>query len=330
MRIVVFLLLNAFLSFSVRGQDPCPSYEAARDFLSLNELDRAKVAIECRVREFPQDRDLLRLYGDVLRKKGNTAEAAQIFQRVYHLALQNPKDDDLAVYSKRQTSHFSLATSYQSVWTSGDRHSNEFGFDGTLQPMESLGFGLGFDRISKGLPGGLSLEDSVYRGSLTAALLTWSYVESLVSYSPEAHFSPTWKLGLEPHFVVHDETDLSLGLRLGLYEHSTVFLLRPGLSTRIFSNVILRLTADVELRPERAVAGAGFYEIQASPRMIFRPSVGGGTTDDGDGILDTFWSFGAEMRYRIFIPLELNAAFSFYNGKNRDENRIGAGIHWIF
>lgn len=327
---VFIQILTAWAFVSSDVSAACPSYAESRELLRQGKQLDAERSVLCQLKLAPNDRDSLRLLADIFRAEGRTSDANKILGQVYELALMNPEDFDLAVYAKRRLSRMGVTATYQSVWSTHDLRGDEFNFEGSVRYLDRQNLRVGFDRITKAFQDGTDRSDAILRLENTFVSRGPFYFDATAAYSPSAHFSPNWKFGLEPHFVFSNEMDIALGNRLSLYENTTTFLLRPGLSMPLTDWLLLGLNSDIELRPERAMAGGGWLEFKFLPRLLWRASVSGGKTDDGDGILDTFTNYGLSARIRLLTSLDVSLFGSVYRGKNRDENRLGSGLNWIF
>jgi hypothetical protein len=142
--------------------------------------------------------------------------------------------------------------------------------------------------------------------------------------------SPRWGLLAEPHYVLKDDTDLSLGMRYNAYADNNVLLLIPK-GHRPFSDS-LSLGAQIyfAFTPEVLAASHLYIDIHLSPTLSMRSGISGGQTLEGLNLKDRFWDIILNLKYRGFVPLLINMGTQIYRGNLRSETRIGGGLEWLF
>jgi hypothetical protein len=325
-----FRFFAALGLFAAAKSSACPSYNEARQLFREQQVESAKSALTCIVREFPNDRDALRLLSEIYWQEGDTEKSEALMEKVYDQSIQFPEDTELAILATKRISRAAVSAGYQSVWGSHNTHSNEFNVDGQYRYWQKQIFQMGFDRLTRSFQNADALSDSIIRVGPVIVPHRQVYIETSAAYSPSAKFSPKWKLNAEPHFVFQEGSDISFGTKISFYSEIKTVVFKPSWQ-RPFGNFFsVGLSSDIEVSPDVTVAGGGWVEWDSKKGLTTKLNVSGGKTDDGDGVIDAFVSYSADVGYRIFIPFSIHLNGAIYRGKNRDEERLGGGLQWLF
>jgi hypothetical protein len=331
MRFKSHILLWAVFFPLVSNTWACPSLTAARSWYFDGQQEKAIKALHCLKESYPDDLDVRRFLSDIDWWHGRVEGSIEEAQRAEEL---NPWtiDPDLAIHLAERTRPFRLTLSADDVWGEGRNGADvvsslDYRFSGRDHGR------IGFSRLSRTFADSNSLTDRVFQVGYVRVQGERSYLDSEVSYSPDHGFSPEYSLGAEPHYVLHDDSDVSLLLKFLHYVNSgaeqEVLLLAPGWR-KTYGRWTLNGSVNILLTEgilPSALAGV-IYPVLPKTELHFATS--GGRALEGPNLPDTFYSLGGGLTRFLRPELSVTLDGSIYRGDLYSENRIGLGADWFF
>jgi hypothetical protein len=325
-----FSVLTALLPV-ISSSWACSSFTAARDQYFSGHEKEAVAALLCLKEKYPEDVDVRRLLSDIdwwNGRIGQSVDEAKQAEALHPWSF----DPDVAIHLAERTRPFQLTLEGDGVWGEGRTGADLSGLlDYRFEDRDHIR--AGFSRISRTFPDSNTLNDRIFRAGYARVQGERSYIESEVTYSPDHGFSPEYSIGIEPHYVLKDDSDVSLLFQFLHYTNSTstqeVGLLAPswrntyGLWT--FSGRVDFLISNDILPSAR---GSASYPIL--PKTSVEVFAAGGRALEGIDLPDTFYSLGGAIKRFLRPELAISLQGDIYRGDIYSENRLGLGADWFF
>ena len=294
--------------------------------------DEARTAIGCLKREHPKDADVLRFSSDIDWWEGRVDSSQEAAREA--LALDpwttNP---ELAIHLTERAEPFHLNITGEGVWGEG-RSTSEFSglLDYRLPDRDHVS--VGFSRFARTFPDSTTLTDRTYQLGYVRVQGERTYIESVASYSSDHQFSPEFTIGVEPHYVFTDDSDVSLLLKYLHYVSGNtseeVGMLAPGWR-KVFGDWSVGATVNLLITESSLLPSVqGTLSNRFLPKMEGTLLASGGRALEAPALPDDFYSFGAKLSRYLLPEIALTLQGSIYRAALYSENRVGLGADWFF
>ena len=305
----------------------CPSLSKARSLYLDGKIDEALTALHCLEKGYPRDLDVKRLISDIYWWQGNVDASLAVAAEGEKL---NPwlEDPDTAIHLAERLRPWRLTASIDEIWGDQQSGTEYFGLlDYRFEGRDHIS--AGFSRVARNYSGGQSYDDRIFRAGYVRLQGKRSYIDTEVTYSPDHAFSAEYSAGVEPHYVLVDDSDVSLLLEYLHYTEQNAVLVSPGWR-HIFGlwtfQANLKFLVSDDVLPSVQLS-AGYF---LSPKTQVSASFGFGRALEGPGLEDSFDAAGGALTQYIDPSLALNLRGSIYRADLYSENRIALGADWFF
>jgi hypothetical protein len=332
-KISLFLFLFVIFSADRLFADPspeasCPSLSSAHSAYEEGKTKEAIETLECLKAHYPEDSEVRRFLSDIYWWEGATDRSLDE-ARAIALTGSSDLDPELKLEIQRRLSSTKLSTNWQSIW--GQNHTgNEQWLQGDVRYAGKNHLTFGTSRQTKIFDSTEPLSDLLFYVGQAGPFSSRSYYETQISFSPNSIFLPRAALLLQPHVIVGQESDLSLGVRLNSYASTLVWIANPQWAQPLNSWLTAKLQGTLGDASGVLWGGAGALEFSLSPVISVLGSVAGGRTLEEPGLFSRFWQTDLEVRYKEWFPWIVHVNGEIYQGDLRSETRLGLGLDVLF
>lgn len=310
----------------------CPSLSTARDWYFAGRVQDAIAGLECLKKAHPNDLDVRGMLSNVEWWQGN---ADQSIREAREAEALNPweNDPELGIRLAERENPFHLTLLGDGVWGSG-RSGGEFysNLNYRLEDRDVVQGGYSHSSRKFGDDSPVLQDDNIRIGYIHLEG-DRTYIETFASYSPEHNFSPEVSLGVAPHYVFKDDSDVSF---LVGFEHfysyegsQEVVILSPDWRKSLdLLTLDLRVNLLISSEFIPSVLGTASYRID--PKTSIGASIGGGRGLEAPQLTDSFYTVGAVVTRFLRADFSLNLQCTLYRGQIYSENRVGLGADWFF
>jgi hypothetical protein len=218
----VYPLILAFL-LTLNPTNSCPSYDEVRVKVQKSRLQEAETALRCRIQENPRDFDSLRLLSDVLWWTGNAEESRALLE-----PMQAQEDKEFLYYRHDRLSLYRLTLRWEPVLDHRNNLSHESFVESLVHYHAKNSIRVSYEHLSRSFSSHLTEKDDRFTLGHIWNPLPPFYLDLSGSYSPNANFSPEFRLRAEPHWVLPGENDLGLSFQWAKYSGSNSLSLYPS------------------------------------------------------------------------------------------------------
>jgi YaiO family outer membrane protein len=315
------------LAMFCSGAMACPSLGTAKTFYSQGDTKSALAALTCLEAKYPQDLDVKRLISDIEWWQGDAAVSALEAESAEKL---NPwqADPGTAIHLAERAHPWRLTATLDEVWGKYQNGPEYLGIlDYRFESRDHVH--AGYSRLSRNYDDGTGFDDRVFHLGYARVQGTRSYIETDLTYSPDHNFSPQYSVGIEPHYELGDDSDVSLLLKYLRYIPEDALELAPswrkiyGLWT--FTARLILIEADGVLPSLQASAG---YFLD--PKTEAALSYSFGRALEAPYLKDGFNSAGAVLTRYLNPALAVSLRGSIYRANLYSENRVAMGADWFF
>lgn len=333
---VATLLLAVVSSLTAWAQKPspeklrhCGDLAGARALYRVGDLKGALSSLDCMIVQEPKDFEARRLRSDILwwEEREPEAEAEALAALV-----EGPADlsSEIAYPLHDRTARFRISGSIAGLWAPHDQSGTELDLAASYRYLGKSRIVAGYLQKSRVFGDGTALSDTTLYLAHVSSLSRRVYLEERISGSPSPIFSARWAFGIEPHFLIGDETDLSVGAAYSSYPEIAIPSITLG-ATRTLGESWLVGARLFEVFANRALSSAAaFGEHALGPVFSFRLTLAGGTAYEGLGVENGFLSASGVLRARISRSTAFHLDATIYQGDVRSEKRLGGGLEWTF
>jgi YaiO family outer membrane protein len=281
--------------------------------------------------KYPKDLDVRRLISDIEWWEGRTNESVQEAKRAESL---NPppwdSDPETAIHLAERAHPWRLTLAGDEVWGQQSNGPEFFGLlDYRLEGRDHLR--AGYSRLARNYDDGSNFSDNVFHLGGARVQGERSYIEADVTYSPDHNFSPEFSIGVEPHYDLLDDSDVSLLIKYLRYIPEDAFELSPGwrktFGAWTYTAHFILVDANGEGFIPSGQLGV-FYFVDAKTKLGVSYSFGRAL--EAPYLVDTFNSVGADVTRFVCPSLSLSLRGSLYRATYYTENRLALGADWFF
>jgi hypothetical protein len=332
----VGLFLNCSLVLvSQIAQAECPSFTSARSAYASQNTNEAIRILECLIHQNPKDYDSRRLLSDLFWWEGHYEKSKKEAQSVLsEIQTDTSGDfDEMEFFLKHRVNRFRLSGNLDyfnaasgSVPQTGMNWKGEL----TYRTKQASEFRVGYSNLQRVFKDGTNINNQIFNLGKLHHFSKSFYLDTNLTYSNNAVFSPLWSVYAEPHWVTNGGSDFSLGSSFSQFTGDLkVMEFRGGVIQSLSSlpfNVGARLSSLVVFSDEILPAANVFTEWLANYRMSIRADIGGGRALESPGLKNGFITFAVSSRYWFSHQVGLRAGLSHYNAQFRTEDRLTVGM----
>ena len=187
----------------------------------------------------------------------------------------------------------------------------------------------GYQRLQRIFLGTPAAIDSLFNFEYSRLQGERSYTLFKAGFSTTHVFSPVWTAGIEPHYTLHDDSDIGLEARYSHYVGQEVALAAPSWR-HVYGDWTTTVRVFITVAGSVLPSALGSVAWAMHPRFEPRFTVAGGKTLEQVNLTDKFHSLAGELGWHVRPNLIARVLGSIYRGDVRTENRVGVGGEWLF
>lgn len=307
----------------------CPSLDEAHQLFKDGHITDAVEGLNCLVKDQPQNFDALRFLIDIHWWQGDAQEAEALAETISKMNVK-PDDPELLIHLARIADRFHLGANI-AHFSGESTTSSQVGVEGNLlldyRDAHKNDYGLGYSH-QEHVFSGTSVIDNNVSGGYTWNVQPRTYVEARTGYSFTAQFSPRWFLGVEPHYVFKDESDVSVGYQYNRYTTQVTSLATVAGSRPMTDQLTPSIRVYGLMTSHLLLSSLGSLKWKMLPDYYSNVFVAGGRTLEAPGLENPFYSLGAAAGHYFTPALDVHLDFSYYYSTFRNEIRVGLGMDW--
>ena len=334
-----WFLCGSFILLSQVSRADCPSFDSSRSAYASQQTENALNTLECLRTQNSKDYDSRRFLSDIYWWEGHIdkskSEAESILSEIR--SDRSGRLNELEFHLKQRLNRFRLSGTLDffnaSSGTVSQKGTNWKG-ELTYRTNQASEVRAGFADLQRVFKDGTNISNEIFNiGKLTRFSKSF-YLDTNITYSDNALFSPIWSAQVEPHWVILGGTDLSFSTSFNKFTGDlNVMEFRGGIIqsfSRLPLNVGARLSSLVVFSDEVLPAGNLFTEWLVSYRWSLRADLGGGRALESPGLKNEFLSVALSSKYWLNSHLGFRAGVSYYNALYRTEDRLTLGMDVAF
>lgn len=317
------------VAFSILTQSACLELDEIRKLYFKGNSENAYAALECRLQLNPQDRESLRLRSDFRWWDLETPASLEDAEKAQRLALQAPLDAEMDTRMTHRMARNKAYLTYEGLWDQRNRFAQDMKLAWSFRALEQNFVNFSWQRSGRVL-GEEARHDTLWAIVYSGRLSSRVSLGAMAQYAHDPIFSPRIKYALEPRWDPMPALGFILRAQSSIYKDTTGWQVKPQIEWKPFDPLTLDIFSDIALKPDRAISG-GFFLGTVSPlSWSAKWGLSGGKTDDGEGLVVSFFSVSAEIGYSFTKYLEAHLTCSQYQADNRDEFRLGSYLSLTF